>query len=109
MTATRVRAALRNILGSAASSLCREQNNFWFASVPSVLVQRRLTSGCLVRNFNGPNSSAVERAFQLAKAGQCATIRDIMRKLKIEGYSVEQLVGSSLIKQLKVVIFALRR
>ena len=42
-----------------------------------------------------PNSSAVERAFQLAKAGQCATIRDIMRKLKIEGYSVEQLVGSS--------------
>ena len=40
-----------------------------------------------------PNSSAVERAFQLAKAGQCATIRDIMRKLKIEGYSVEQLVG----------------
>ena len=42
-----------------------------------------------------PNSSAVERAFQLAKAGQCATIRDIMRKLKIEGDPVEQLVGSS--------------
>ena len=56
-----------------------------------------------------PNSSAVERAFQLAKAGQCATIRDIMRKLKIEGYSVEQLVGSSFIKQLKVMIFASRR
>ena len=32
-----------------------------------------------------------------------------MRKLKIEGYSVEQLVGSSLIKQLKVMIFASRR
>jgi hypothetical protein len=56
-----------------------------------------------------PNTSAVERAFQLAKAGQCASIHDIMRKLKSEGYSVERLVGSSLIKQLKAMISASRR
>ena len=56
-----------------------------------------------------PNSSAVGRAFQLAKAGQCASINDIMRKLKSEGYSVERLVGSSLIKQLSAMIFASRR
>ena len=55
-----------------------------------------------------PNSSAVERAFQLAKAGQCASINDIMRKLKSEGY-IERLVGSSLIKQLKAMISASRR
>ena len=56
-----------------------------------------------------PNTSAVERAFQLAKAGQCASINDIMRKLKSEGYPVERLVGSSLIKQLKAMISASRR
>ena len=56
-----------------------------------------------------PNTSAIERAFQLAKAGQCASVHDIMLKLKSEGYSVEQLVGSSLIKQLKAMISASRR
>ena len=56
-----------------------------------------------------PNSSAIERAFQLAKAGQCANVHDIMLKLKAEGYSAERLVGSSLIKQLKAMISASRR
>ena len=56
-----------------------------------------------------PNTSAIERAFQLAKAGHCASVDDIMRKLKSEGYSVERLVGSSLIKQLKAMISASRR
>lgn len=53
--------------------------------------------------------SAVERAFQLAKAGQCASVLDIIRQLKIEGYSVEHLVGSSLLKQLKAIILASHR
>jgi hypothetical protein len=56
-----------------------------------------------------PNTSAIERAFQLAKAGQCANVHDIMLKLKAEGYSAERLVGSSLIKQLKAMISASRR
>jgi len=56
-----------------------------------------------------PNTSAIERAFQLAKAGQCANVHDIMLKLKAEGYSAERLVGSSLIKQLKAMISASHR
>lgn len=48
--------------------------------------------------------TAIERAFDLAKSGTCATIADIKAALKAEGYSLVQITGPSLSKQLRALI-----
>jgi hypothetical protein len=50
------------------------------------------------------NKSSLERAFDLARSGTCLTIADIGRGLKSEGYSVADLEGRSLRRQLKELI-----
>jgi hypothetical protein len=47
--------------------------------------------------------TVLERAFQLARSGDCAGLSDIRNKLKSEGYSNinAQLYGKALIKQLQ--------
>jgi hypothetical protein len=50
------------------------------------------------------NISTLERAFQLAKSGLYATVEDVKRKLKKEGYSVNQIAGNALQKQLNALI-----
>jgi len=45
--------------------------------------------------------TALERAFQLAKAGNCHSVPDIKKQLRAEGFSVAQITGKSLYKQLK--------
>ncbi|MEQ1696612.1 MAG: hypothetical protein ABL901_12290 [Hyphomicrobiaceae bacterium] len=50
--------------------------------------------------------TALERAFQLANSATCATVGDIKQKLKAEGYSVSQIEGQALMKQLKGLIKA---
>lgn len=50
------------------------------------------------------NRTAVERAFDLATSGDCATIGDIKMKLAREGYSAGQLVGRTIEKQLRKLI-----
>jgi hypothetical protein len=45
--------------------------------------------------------TALERAFDLARSGDCAGVEDVRKKLKSEGYSVEQLTGRTLIRQLR--------
>jgi hypothetical protein len=50
--------------------------------------------------------TSLERAFELAKSGQCATVEQIKKKLKAEGLSDSQLVGKTLIKQLRLLIEA---
>ena len=47
--------------------------------------------------------TTVERAFELARSGSCATVQDIRRKLKSEGYDQVEahLSGPSLGKQLR--------
>jgi hypothetical protein len=53
--------------------------------------------------------SALERAFQLAKSGRLATVDDIKRQLKQEGYDVSSVdSGPSLRSQLKNLIKAAR-
>ena len=49
-----------------------------------------------------PKVTALERAFQLAEAGQVTTIDDIRKRLKLEGYD-ERVVdgGRSLMSQLR--------
>ena len=44
--------------------------------------------------------TAVERAFQLAKSGQVAEFSEIVKAIRGEGYSVDQLQGPMLKRQL---------
>jgi hypothetical protein len=55
-----------------------------------------------------PNMSALERAFFLARSGQYGTPDQIKRKLRHEGYSISQIYGTALLKQLRAVIEAAR-
>ena len=47
-----------------------------------------------------PNITTLERAFQLARSGQCSTLDEIKQRLKAEGYQLAQLTGYALNKQL---------
>ena len=48
-----------------------------------------------------PNLTAIERAFQAAKSGEAASMEDIRRLLKGEGYDVEFIRGPSIRRQLE--------
>jgi hypothetical protein len=50
------------------------------------------------------NVSVLERAFQLASSGECRSVMDIKRRLSSEGYSLAQVTGPVLNKQLQQLI-----
>ena len=50
------------------------------------------------------NTTALERAFQIAKSGHCISIEDLRRQLKSEGYSTDHIAGNDLTRQLKELI-----
>ena len=50
--------------------------------------------------------TALERAFELAKSGKCDGVSDIKKMLKSEGYSLSQIEGGTLRKQLSALIKA---
>ena len=50
--------------------------------------------------------TALERAFQLAESGDYASVPDIKKRLIQEGYSVAQITGGALSKQLLALIRA---
>jgi hypothetical protein len=50
------------------------------------------------------NPTAIERAFELAKSGACTSVDDIKRCLRLEGFAISQIVGSSLARQLRALI-----
>jgi hypothetical protein len=50
--------------------------------------------------------TALERAFALAKSGDFASVPDIRKQLIQEGYSVAQITGRALSKQLLALIRA---
>ncbi len=52
--------------------------------------------------------TALERAFQLAKSGDYTSVTDIKKRLGAEGYSVAQITGRVLSKQLDALIKAAR-
>lgn len=52
--------------------------------------------------------SPLERAFELARSGSCASMTDIHRKLRSERYSVAQITGKTLFRQMKVLMTAAR-
>lgn len=50
------------------------------------------------------NKTTLERAFELARSGKCLSLPEIAHTLKSEGYSVSQIEGQSLRKQLVALI-----
>jgi hypothetical protein len=54
------------------------------------------------------DKTALERAFDLAKSGQCATIDQIRQKLKAESYNQDVVQGPSLLAQLRAIMAATR-
>lgn len=53
--------------------------------------------------------TALERAFQIAKSGNCASVADLKKQLRAEGYSIAQVTGRVLSKQLDDLIKAARQ
>ena len=51
-----------------------------------------------------PNTTPLERAFELARSRRCRTTVEIFAFLKKEGYPTEQIVGPWLLRQLRTVI-----
>lgn len=47
--------------------------------------------------------TTLERAFELAKTGEYQGVGDISKQLKSEGYSLSQLEGDSLRRQLRSI------
>lgn len=54
------------------------------------------------------DKTALERAFDLAQSGQCATIDQIRQKLKAESYDQDVVQGPSLLAQLRAIMAATR-
>jgi hypothetical protein len=52
------------------------------------------------------SKTALERAFEMARSGQYATLSDLSRALSREGYSATQLEGGTLRRQLGALIKA---
>jgi hypothetical protein len=50
------------------------------------------------------NVTALERAFQLAKSGECASMAELRKRLKAEAYSDIAITGRALSKQLVALI-----
>ncbi len=53
--------------------------------------------------------SPIERAFELAKSGKCRTTKEVCDCLRREGYSVRQVTGPTLLKQLRAMITDVRK
>lgn len=63
----------------------------------------------LVR-FDGmdPRKTTLERAFELARLGECKDVTAICQRLKIEGYDGRQIEGAVLRRQLRALIASAR-
>lgn len=55
-----------------------------------------------------PNITALERAFELAKTGRYASSSEIKQVLTREGYGTSQIMGPTLMRQLREIIAAHR-
>jgi hypothetical protein len=53
-----------------------------------------------------PSITELERAFQLAKSGDCRSVDEIRKKLSSEGYYATQVTGKGLLRQLQAIIAA---
>ena len=56
-----------------------------------------------------PNKSALERAFELARAGGFGTVSELKRAVAAEGYDRKQLEGPALTRQLSGLLSSAAR
>jgi hypothetical protein len=54
------------------------------------------------------NVTSLERAFQIAKSGDCKSVADLKKQLRRERYSLDKITGRTLSKQLEALIKAAR-
>ncbi len=50
------------------------------------------------------STTSLERAFQIAESGSCNSVDEIKKQLAREGFSLNQITGKSLMKQLRDLI-----
>ena len=55
------------------------------------------------------NTTAIERAFELAKSGRYMNVGEIKYRLHVEGYFAEAITGTRLCEQLKATIDVARK
>jgi hypothetical protein len=53
--------------------------------------------------------TTLERAFELARSGDCQNIPELRKRLKAEGHSGEQVSGPVLIRQLRNLLFLAKK
>ena len=75
--------------------------------MPARTRMAQLAAGGYDRRMSSPIST-LERAFALAKTGEYPGVGELRAQLKAEGYSMAQLEGPSLLKQLRAVCVAAR-
>ena len=51
-----------------------------------------------------PNTTALERAFELTKSGKCRSIEEIKSRLSAEGYWSDVIEGRRLVQQLRALM-----
>lgn len=51
-----------------------------------------------------PYKSSLERAFEMANAGECETVATVIARLNKEGYDGNQVNGRTLVKHLSTLI-----
>jgi len=92
---------LREANRSAATS-CRSKSAVSLVRSPQTANSSRLS-------HMDHNVTALERAFQLAKSGDCSSVADLKTRLRSEGYATTQIVGGTINKQLSALIEAARK
>jgi len=55
------------------------------------------------------NTTAIERAFELAKSGRYLNVGEIKYRLHVEGYFADAITGTQLCDQLKAIIHTARK
>ena len=51
-----------------------------------------------------PSKTTLERAFELARSGECQNLDAVIQHLRSEGYTLYPLTGPALLKQLRGLI-----
>jgi hypothetical protein len=51
-----------------------------------------------------PNTTPIERAFELAATGRFSTVAEVKARVSSEGYPIATLTGGTLTKQLRRII-----
>jgi hypothetical protein len=54
------------------------------------------------------NVTALERAFQIAKSGDCKSVAELKKQLRKERYPLDKITGRTLSRQLEALIKATR-